>query len=136
STATSQVFATTFCAGNFFASSSRVASNSFSLRAQSATFAPSRRKCSAMTLPSPWLPPVMSALRFLSFMSGTTDGKMLDAGEVFQFLFEKTIRVHKHRLAHLGNDFRPVRLPELRPLGANDVGLCAVQHSLDVGGER
>src|SRR5665647_2720645 len=116
---TSQVLVETFCAGNFLVSSSRVANKSFSLRAQRKTFAPSRRKCPAMVLPSPWLPPVMSALRFLSFMSGTTDGKMLDAGDVFQFFFEKTIGIHKHRLAHLRNDFRPVRLPKLRPFGAN-----------------
>src|ERR1035437_5077282 len=133
---TSQVLAETFCAGNFLVSSSRVANKSFSLRAHSTTFAPSRRKCSAMVLPSPWLPPVMSALRFLSFMSGTTDGKMLDAGDVFQFFFEKTIGIHKHRLAHLRNDFRPVRLPKLRAFGANGDSFRASQCSRDVRSEQ
>ena len=102
---TSQVLARTFCAGNFSASSSRVAGKSFSLRAQRTTFAPSRRKCSAMSLPSPWLPPVMSALRFFKFHIGASDGKMLDTGQVFQFLFQKTICIHEHPLAHLEINF-------------------------------
>jgi hypothetical protein len=44
--------------------------------------APSRRKCSVMTLPSPWLPPVISALMFFNFMRDTTEMPKAQDGDV------------------------------------------------------
>src|SRR5579859_2656785 len=112
SLATSQVLARTLWAGNFAASSVHVAARSFSLRAQRTTLAPSRRKCSAMTLPSPWLPPVMIALRFLSFIFALcpADRQVFHTGNRLQFPFQKPVCVHEDRPMHLRDELRPVGL--------------------------
>jgi len=102
--------------------------------------------------PMPRVPPVMRALRFLSFIdtactdehektnrriqikfmsiralraascSGAADGQKFNPGHGLQFFFQKAIRVHQNRTAHLRNQRRPVRLAELRPLGADSGG--------------
>jgi len=59
----------------------------------------------AMVLPSPWLPPVMSVLRPLSFMLTRGQRKVFNRRQVFQFLFQKTVGVHKNALAHVGTIF-------------------------------
>ena len=61
---------------------------------------------------------------------------MLDGGEAFQFLFQKTISINEDWLAHLRNDFCPVRLPEQRPLGANGYSFRASQRLRNIGGKR
>ncbi len=60
---------------------------------------------------------------------------MLDAGDAFQFLFQKPVCIHKNGLLHRRNNFRPIRLTKLRPLGANHSGIRTVQSGGNIGDE-
>ncbi len=57
---------------------------------------------------------------------------MLNRGHGEQFFFQKSVGIDEHALAHRRGEDGPVRLAELRPLGADDDGIRAIYCGRDV----
>jgi len=98
-------FCENFLCGNCFASSSRVASSSFHA-AQRTTFAPSRRKCPAMALPSPWLAAGDERVETFEFhIQARPTERCSTAGRFFNSFSKKRLASTKMRWCMAGTIF-------------------------------